>query len=130
MYLARFLMVPLLTGLFLMSFALAGSHGSPQITDYWTGGVGKEERKAAPEGNTLIKFSLKNGSYLAYMEFEVRDRDGALYLKGDKAGPWVVANLPSGSYHATAQRQNGERQSQDFEVRDDRSTQVILSFPE
>lgn len=97
--------------------------------NYWSGGVGEEERLNVPDGNTLIIFSQRSGPYLANMAFTIRRSDGDVQLQGKADGPWVITDLPSGDYFVTATRANGDRQGLAFSVREGKQARAILSFP-
>jgi len=70
------------------------------------GGVGLNARDAlrsdAPRHNVKMVFTLDTGNYLADVNVKVTDSSGKTVIDGVSDGPWLYAQLPPGSYTATA----------------------------
>lgn len=105
-------------GRILVAGLLAGVMAtSVQAVEYWTGGVGIESRAQAPEQNTYVEFFNIEGNYLAEIWFTLSDRDGNILAEGLTDGPWVVMNLPNGTYRIRGERlENAEMQAAWFTV--------------
>lgn len=95
----------------------------------WSGGVGTEERAAAPDGHLKIILSQQNGKYVADCEVAIYDEKGEVVLKTLADGPWVIIDLPAGNYAVVALRFNGDTQSTRFSVDEVTQTVVSLIFP-
>jgi hypothetical protein len=67
-------------------------------------GIGAREQLQAKktDSNVRMVFSLTTGNYLANVDVRVRDARGNVVLEGVSDGPWLVANLPPGTYTADA----------------------------
>lgn len=76
--------------------------GAPAIA----GGVGLNARDAlrsqTPKHNVKMVFSLTTGNYLADVSVKVTGAGGKTVLEGVSDGPWLYAQLPSGSYTVRA----------------------------
>jgi hypothetical protein len=69
---------------------------------YATGGVGIGERqtmeKMAPAYNLKLVFAMTNGHYLADVSVAIAKPVGQVLVHTDANGPWLMADLPEGSY--------------------------------
>jgi len=95
----------------------------------WSGGVGTDERAAAPNGALKIILSQSNGKYITDCEVAIHDENGETVLKTMAEGPWVIIDLPAGNYSVVARRSNGDIQSTRFSVDEVTPTVVGLIFP-
>ena len=97
----------------------------------WSGGVGEEERLAAPAGNVKIELFQQGGKYVADAELVIRDLDHqkAVVVREQMKGPWCIVNLPNGNYSAIAIRANGDRQGARFVVKPGKHLKFSLKFP-
>ena len=70
------------------------------------GGIGEEEQQALAarerDFNLKLVFSLSQGNYLADVDIVVSDAKGAAIVRRNGTGPWVLVQLPAGSYTVTA----------------------------
>lgn len=103
----------LLTALFGFTLAATASAAvrlpEPKITDqgvrYLNGGIGMEERAAMEEVtgfNLKLVFAADNGKYISDVAVTIKDADGNQLLSHNDAGPWLMADLPKGSYRVEA----------------------------
>lgn len=119
--------------------ASAVTRGStPQGVAYESGGIGDEElvamRADFPKFDLWVTTAArKSGAWLAGVRVNVRDAHGQLVLSVDTDGPWLLAQLPPGTYDVEASviSQPAERlqvQRQRTEVDGKALRQVILYF--
>ena len=86
----------------------AGPAGSvaPSGVRFVAGEVGEdaEARITAEQGNFNLKliFTLVEGNYLADVDVAIRDAGGKTVLQHHVPGPFLLAQLPSGTYDVTA----------------------------
>jgi hypothetical protein len=73
-------------------------------TIYECSGIGLEQREAAENvPHTLrLEFARADGHYLGGVEASPSDAAGSEILAVRCPGPWVLLNLPDGSYRASA----------------------------
>ncbi|MFC1513116.1 hypothetical protein ACFL5J_01570 [Thermodesulfobacteriota bacterium] len=96
----------------------------------WSGGVGDEERLAAPYGNVKIVLFQQGGNYLADAEVVIYDLTRRkVVVREQVKGPWCIVDLPPGSYSVLASRKNGDRQGTRFVVAQDKNVEFSLMFP-
>lgn len=99
----------------MVGLMVAGLSMSALAQDIWTGGVGIDERQLAPERNTRIQFFVTGGPYLADVHYVLYDEQGTRMHEGTADGPWVLVDLPAGTYSVKATRgATGETQSTRF----------------
>lgn len=72
-------------------------------------------RANTPPHNVKMVFALNTGNYVSDVQVKVTDRSGRLVLQDVSNGPWLYAQLPAGSYTATA-TYNGATVSHKFSV--------------
>ncbi|MCF8082317.1 MAG: carboxypeptidase regulatory-like domain-containing protein [Deltaproteobacteria bacterium] len=69
---------------------------------YVSGGVGIEERTALKgamkEYNLKLVFASIEGSYLSNVRVVIRDPGGKMVIDVTADGPWLLLDLPSGTY--------------------------------
>ncbi|WP_151704555.1 hypothetical protein [Nitrincola alkalilacustris] len=85
-------------GALLLSLALIPS---AQAVEYWTGGIGSESRQEAPAHNTKVEFFARDGAFLADIDFTLSRESGEVLVQGVADGPWLIVDLPDGSYRLT-----------------------------
>lgn len=106
------------------TYVLAGDYS------VWSGGVGEEERLAAPYGNVKIVLFQQGGKYVADAEVVVRDVGRKkVVVQHQVKGPWCILDLPSGTYSVLAIRSNGDRQGARFVVESGKKIDFSLMFP-
>ena len=59
-------------------------------------------RSQTPPHNVKMVFALNTGNYVSDVQVKVTDRSGRVVLEDVSNGPWLFAQLPPGSYTATA----------------------------
>jgi hypothetical protein len=72
-------------------------------------------RTQAPPHNVKMVFALNTGNYLSDVQVKVTDSSGKTVIDEVSNGPWLYAQLPAGSYNATA-TYNGKSVTQRFSV--------------
>ena len=95
--------------LFLAMLSVAG-FSMAQDRVIWSGGVGLEERQAAPVEGTKLVFFVKSGSFLSDVNVTVTDMAGDQLVKTTSRGPWLILDLPDGRYSVRAELKDGEAQ--------------------
>jgi len=113
----------------MVALFVAGLSVSALAQDIWTGGVGMEERDFAPDRNTRIQFFVDGGSYLADVHYVLYDEQGMRMHEGTADGPWLLIDLPAGTYSVKATRDDtGETQSTRFFRQGGGKTVIGLEF--
>ncbi len=70
-------------------------------------------RAQVPPHNVKMVFALNTGNYVSDVRVQVKDRSGKVVLDDVSNGPWLYAQLPAGSYSASA-TYNGHTVTQNF----------------
>ena len=82
---------------------------------YLTGGITVDERQEMAEQrknfSLLLKLAAKSGRYLGDVSVNITDGKGAAVFESTTDGPWLMVNLPAGSYTLKATN-GGVSQSQ------------------
>lgn len=68
----------------------------------WSGGIGSEEREAAPASGTKLVFFVETGNFLANVQVVVKDASGKELVNETSKGPWMILNLAPGRYSVRA----------------------------
>ena len=95
----------------------------------WRGGVGEEERAAAPDGNLKVVLFREGGKFITDVELVVFDNADQVLLRTKAEGPWLIMTLPPGAYSVAGIRANGDRESARFTIGGSRQVEVALMFP-
>lgn len=86
---------------------------------YLTGGVTLDERQEMAEQRNkfslLLKLAAKSGRYLGDASVVVTNGKGATVFESTTDGPWLLVNLPAGSYTLKA-TSGGVSQSQKISI--------------
>ena len=98
-------------------------------TIYECSGVGLEQREAAENvPHTLrLEFAEADGHYLGGVETSLSDRSGNEILSVRCPGPWLLLNLPDGSYGVSA-RFEGKTVSRKVSIRGGKWQRMVLVF--
>lgn len=90
-------------GILVAALGLAAPFALAQ-SDYvvWNGGVGEDDRAEAPAKGTKLVFFSENGQYIAGVHFTLKDSEGKVLVDDVSKGPWVILNLPNGTYSLVA----------------------------
>lgn len=99
------------------------ANGVAQEYILFNGGVTTEERESAPKEGTKLSFFVRAGNYLSNVSVVVRNQAGQVLVDMVTDGPWLILDLPNGTYQVTATISNGEAQG--LAVTVDGSTQEI-----
>jgi hypothetical protein len=91
----------------------------------WSGGIGVDERAAAPATGTKLVFTAKQGNFLANVHVTIKDAHGKVVVDTVSPGPWLILDLPAGSYHVRAEV-DGKVQGMKMTVGEKK--QYIISF--
>lgn len=68
----------------------------------WTGGIGTEERAAAPKDGTKLVFFVETGNFLSNVQVVVKDANGREVVNAVSKGPWMILKLEPGRYSVRA----------------------------
>ncbi|HEY0963030.1 MAG TPA: hypothetical protein VGE69_11810 [Pseudomonadales bacterium] len=68
----------------------------------WTGGIGIDERAAAPAEGTKLVFFIEAGNFLADVQVNVKDESGRDIVDAVSKGPWMILKLAPGRYSVQA----------------------------
>lgn len=84
------------------STAFALTTNTANGISYLTGGVTVDERQEMTERrknfSLLMKFAAKSGRYLGDVAVNITNGKGAALFDSTTDGPWLLVNLPAGSY--------------------------------
>ena len=76
--------------------------GNTNGVKYLTGGVGLSERahleQMAKNYDLKLVFADPAGAYLANVQVDIKNSNGASLIQRDSNGPWFYAELPAGQY--------------------------------
>lgn len=88
----------------LLLLSALGSLATAQ-QDYviFSGGVGQEERDSAPAQGTRLIFMGDAGHFVANVRVTVTDSSGKRLVDTTCPGPWLILDLPPGSYDLRAE---------------------------
>jgi hypothetical protein len=102
------------------------------VVKYVSGGVGEEEAAAFkhaaatyPLEMLFVQKALPRDEYLADVRVSVRDRSGNALLETTADGPFLLAELPAGTYRIEAEFR-GERKHQTAVVRSGVHKRVVF----
>ncbi len=76
----------------------------------FNGGITSEERESAPKEGSKLSFFVRAGNYLSNVSVVVRDQAGQVLVDTVTNGPWLILDLPNGTYQVTATISSGEAQ--------------------
>lgn len=95
-------------------------------------GVGVEARqKALHNGYSLrVEVAGKNGQYLGDNMVEISGGTLAAPIAVHCAGPWVMFDVPVGTYSVTTHSGGNQPQSAQIKVRGEGQDSVVMLFPE
>ena len=101
------------------STAFALTTNTANGISYLTGGVTVDERQEMTERrknfSLLMKFAAKSGRYLGDVAVNITNGKGAALFDSTTDGPWLLVNLPAGSYTLKAVS-GGVSQSQKISI--------------
>lgn len=89
------------TGMLVAALGLTSTLALAQDNDRyikWAGGVGADNRITAPDTGTKLVFFSENGQYIADVHYVIQDAEGKVLVDALSPGPWVVLDLPPGTY--------------------------------
>lgn len=107
--------------------ALTGPPAQAQVSTECSG-IGEEERAMAEQiPHTLrLVYAQPDGDYLGNVETRITG-DGGELVNVTCPGPWVLANLPTGSYQVSATFR-GETKSRQVTVSGGRRQEQVITF--
>lgn len=82
---------------------LVGGTALAQGPVVWSGGIGLDERAAAPATGTRLVFFDETGDFLANVHVIVKDNNGKIVVDTISVGPWLILNLEAGTYRVRAE---------------------------
>ncbi|NKB34087.1 MAG: hypothetical protein GKR91_13425 [Pseudomonadales bacterium] len=100
-----------------------------QSSVIWNGGITEEERLTAPEEGTKLVFFVASGNYLANIAVTITNEGEQEIIATTTIGPWLIVDLPAGTFQLIAERENGDRQSIKFELNANDVSKIGIMFP-
>lgn len=116
-------------GIFCQLLAMTSAVATDQDYLIWSGGVSEKEREMAPTSGTRLVFFVSSGSYLSEIAVTIVDSAGDRLVETITTGPWLILNLPTGTYRVEATRRNGDVQSVEIEIDENANSEFGLMFP-
>jgi hypothetical protein len=120
---------------FFASQVIAGlpmARTSPAGVAYVVGGVGEDERQAMRTAYKHYKLRVEvaeqGGAYTAGMRLALRDMQGKLLLDVLVDGPWLLVDLPSGSYQLLVTKE-GRQFVQKISLGNEAQQHVVFIWP-
>ncbi len=89
--------------LMLMAVLVLAQQAAAQNPVVWSGGITVDERAQAPTTGTKLVFFDETGDFLANVHVVIKDTQGKVVLDTVSPGPWLIVDLPEGSYNARAE---------------------------
>ncbi|MGZ8211849.1 MAG: hypothetical protein ACXWUH_15185 [Burkholderiales bacterium] len=90
------------TGIALRSDAAKANASVPVVSGGVSLNARDNMRAQTPPHNVKMVFSLNTGNYVSDVGVKVTDKAGKVVIDDVSNGPWLYAQLPQGSYTATA----------------------------
>ena len=104
-----------------------------QYFQYFSAGVGIEERKAVYPGYPLKLIFVQGArAYLAEVNISILKADGTTLVEIPSAhvmGPWLFVNIPSGTYTITATDSRGRAIKKQVKLGEERTKVVHFRWP-
>lgn len=104
-------------------------------TEYITGGFGLDEstaiKEAMPKYSLVFTFASSDkgrAAYVSRVQVVVRDQNDATVLNVESQGPFVLAQVPAGSYNVFATYKN-KTQSRSVTVSNNASARLVFDWP-
>jgi hypothetical protein len=82
---------------------LLAQQAAAQNPVVWSGGITVDERAQAPATGTKLVFFDDTGDFLANVHVIIKDTQGTVVVDTVSPGPWLIVDLPAGSYNARAE---------------------------
>ncbi len=123
-------MRPIRTVLTAAALTLLATAGPARAdTIYECSGVGLEQREAAENvPHTLrLEFAQADGHYLGGVEASLSDAGGSEILAVRCPGPWVLLDLPDGTYRVSASFE-GKTVTRKLTIRGGKRQKLVLVF--
>lgn len=112
-------------------FALMAMPAVAQDHVVFNGGVTSQARAEAPRTGTRLEFFATSGAYLSDVAVTVSDSDGNELVDTVTNGPWLILDLPAGTYNVSAGVEGYEPQSLRIEVSGTSDSQAFgFAFPQ
>jgi hypothetical protein len=106
----------------------AGSQAS-----FVCGGVGVDEQQsmkaAASQHDLMLTFAVSNGAYLADVDVQIKNSQGAVVLSARCGGPIMLVDLPSGGSWSVTASSNGEARQKTLSAGAGRHAQATFIWP-
>jgi len=87
----------------LIAALLLAQQAAAQNPVVWSGGITVDERAQAPASGTKLVFFDDTGDFLANVHVVIKDAQGKVVVDTVCPGPWLIVDLPAGTYNARAE---------------------------
>ncbi len=91
-------------------------------------GAGSDTRIAYPGYSLKLIFAERDGPYVAGIDVTIFDEDGKKVVDAFSAGPWLLADLPPGTYRVLAKRKGGAETAAVVIISPGRQKRVFLAW--
>lgn len=91
------------SGLMLIAVLMLAQQAAAQNPVVWSGGITVDERAQAPDTGTKLVFFDDTGDFLANVHVIIKDAQSKVVLDTVCPGPWLIVDLPEGSYNVRAE---------------------------
>ncbi|MEZ5667866.1 MAG: hypothetical protein R3F55_10620 [Alphaproteobacteria bacterium] len=121
------ILTPLVAGAATALAAHAATAQSP--TSYLCAGVGEESRAEADamQHSLKIVFAEPDGHFLADVATVIEDGDGGVLVDVTCPGPWLLVDLPAGTYRIDASF-HGETRTISVDVAGEQGQEQLVTF--
>ena len=102
-------------GIALQSDTVQANANVPAVSGGVSVNARDKMRAATPPHNVKMVFALTTGNYVSDVQVKVTNQSGKVVIDDTSNGPWLYAQLPAGTYNATA-TYNGKAVTQRFSV--------------
>ena len=91
------------SSLMVIAVLMLAQQAAAQNPVIWSGGITVDERAQAPTNGTKLVFFAEDGDFLANVHVIIKDAQGKVVIDTVCPGPWLIVDLPEGTYQARAE---------------------------